>query len=85
MEILGYQSVENSEEKFIQELLNLFKMIYIDREIADKVVEIRKKLRIKLPDAIIAATAITNGLLLATRNVDDYKNIDVDVSNPFNK
>ena len=50
MEILGHRFRDKSEEKFIQELLELFKTLYIDREIADKVIEIRKKGRIKLPE-----------------------------------
>jgi len=83
MEILGHRFRDKSEEKFIQELLELFKTLYIDREIADKVIEIRKNGRIKLPDAIIAATAISNKLFLITRNIDDFKNIEVSISNPF--
>ena len=83
MEILGHRFRDKNEEKFIQELLSLFKMLYIDREIADKVIEIRKKGRIKLPDAIIAATAMSNELFLITRNIDDFKKIEVSISNPF--
>ena len=83
MEILGHRFGDKGEEKFIQELLELFNMLYIDREIADKVIEIRKKERIKLPDAIIAATAISNELFLVTRNVDDFKKTEVSISNPF--
>jgi hypothetical protein len=83
MEILGHRFEDKNEEKFIQELLELFNTLYIDREIADKVIEIRKKERIKLPDAIIAATAISSELFLITRNIDDFKNIEVSISNPF--
>jgi predicted nucleic acid-binding protein len=83
MEILGHRFRNKNEEKFIQELLELFTTLYIDREIADKVIEIRKKDRIKLPDAIIAATAISRELSLITRNTDDFKNIEVSISNPF--
>jgi predicted nucleic acid-binding protein len=58
-------------------------MLYIDRKIADKVIEIRKKNRLKLPDAIIAATAMSKGLFLITRNTDDFRKIEVSISNPF--
>jgi predicted nucleic acid-binding protein len=34
-----------------------------------------KQSRIKLPDAIIAATAMTENFVLVTRNIDDFKNI----------
>jgi len=65
--------------------LGLFSTIYIDQEIADKVVEIRKHHRIKLPDAIIAATAMAGNLVLISRNTDDFKNLDLKVLNPFSE
>lgn len=34
-------------------------------------------------DAMIAATAVTNGLTVATRNVGDFKALGVEVLNPF--
>jgi predicted nucleic acid-binding protein len=34
-------------------------------------------------DATIAATAVTNGLTMATRNVSDFKALGVEVLNPF--
>jgi predicted nucleic acid-binding protein len=83
MEILGYPFSNPKEELFIKELLSVFQTLFIDQRIADITVDIRKKNRIKLPDAIIAATAISQGLQLVTRNVDDFSNIDVKISNPF--
>ena len=85
MEILGYAFESLNEEKYIRELLGIFGIIYIDQEIADTTINIRKKSKIKLPDAIIAATAISEGLDLVTRNVEDFKNIDVKLINPFQK
>ena len=83
MEILGYNFGNPEEEIFIKDLLAVFKIIYIDQKIADTVVKIRKKKRIKLPDAIISATAISEGLYLVTRNVEDFHDIDVKLTNPF--
>jgi len=41
-------------------------------------------MRIKTPDAIIAATALHHQLVLATRNTDDFKEIDgLNHINPF--
>jgi predicted nucleic acid-binding protein len=57
--------------------------IYLDQRIADIAITIRKKKRIKLPDAIIAATAISEGLYLVTRNVEDFHDIDLKLTNPF--
>ncbi|MGH2642633.1 MAG: PIN domain-containing protein, partial [Chitinophagaceae bacterium] len=45
---------------------------------------IRKNQRTKLPDAIIAATAITYGFKLITRNIADFRNIpDLELINPW--
>ena len=83
MEILGYDFEDLNEEIFIKDLLSIFKIIYIDQRIADIVVKIRKKKRIKLPDAIISATAISEELFLVTRNIEDFHDIDVNLTNPF--
>ncbi|MEK7257684.1 MAG: PIN domain-containing protein [Bacteroidota bacterium] len=47
--------------------------------------EIRRQFKsIKLPDAIIAATALTHQLTLLTRNVSDFSKIPgLTVVNPF--
>lgn len=83
MEILGYNFDDLNEEMYIRDLLSVFKTIYIDQKIADIVVKIRKGKRIKLPDAVISATAISNSLYLVTRNVEDFHGIDVKITNPF--
>lgn len=83
MEILGYPFEHSNEENFIKELLAVFQTLYLDQHIADITIEIRKKKRIKLPDAIIAATAISANLHLVTRNTSDFSDIDVLLLNPF--
>jgi predicted nucleic acid-binding protein len=83
MEILGYAFSNSEEEIFIKDLLSNFNILHIDQKIADIVVDIRKKKRIKLPDAIISATAISKDLQLVTRNISDFENIDVKILNPF--
>ena len=44
--------------------------------IVTKAIEIRKLYKTKLPDAIIAATAISYKLILLSRNTPDFKNIE---------
>lgn len=83
MEILGYPFSNLKEEGFIKELLSIFQTVFVDQRIADITVDIRKKKRIKLSDAIISATAIAESLQLVTRNVDDFSNLDIKISNPF--
>jgi predicted nucleic acid-binding protein len=47
--------------------------------------ELRKTYRIKLPDAIIAATSLVYDLTLITSNTKDFKNIkDLQILDPEN-
>jgi hypothetical protein len=50
-------------------------VIELEQPIKYKTADIRKKHKIKLPDAIIAATALVYELSLVSRNVSDFKNI----------
>lgn len=78
MEVLGYKFQSNQEEYFVRKLLSYFDIVYLDKIIADKVIEIRQKNKIKLPDAIICATCIVNNAQLFTndlrlQNIKDLK------------
>ncbi|OEU63866.1 MAG: hypothetical protein BA867_02045 [Desulfobacterales bacterium S5133MH16] len=83
MEVLGFKFRSNEEEDFVKELIELFEVQFIDQNVAEKVIEIRKQNRIKLPDAIIAATAAVDNFCLVTRNIEDFQNIDIKILNPF--
>lgn len=83
MEILGFSFSNQEDEKYIRDLLAVFDIVYIDQKISNIVVDIRKKKRIKLPDAIIAATAIYLGFQFVTRNVSDFENLNLKIINPF--
>ena len=79
-----FSTFRNSEEEnFVKEIIDLFDVRFINQEIAEIVIKYRKQYRIKLPDAIIAATAEADGSCLVTRNIDDFKNIDIRMLNPF--
>jgi len=69
----------NASEEEIKELQNFCSAatVYnINIEIAAVTIELRKKYKIKLPDALIAATALHYNLVLITRDVFDFKKID---------
>lgn len=83
MEFLGFRGHnENSFKQAKSFIMNAY-AIGLDDVISDRVVDIRRSHNIKLPDAIIAATAIENDLILVTRNTDDFKNTSVKLYNPF--
>ncbi len=56
----------------------------INNDIAEQTIAIRKKHRLKTPDAIIAATALVNRLVLISRNEKDFGKIHkLEVINPW--
>ncbi len=85
MEVMGFNFENELEKDIVEILFQEMNIVNIDETIVNKVIEIRKKRKIKLPDAIVYATASVYKLDLITRNVDDFKNIDksVKIINPF--
>jgi len=55
--------------------LELTDIIQLNNEIVDQTILLRKKYRIKLPDAMIAASALVVGCTLITHNLKDFANI----------
>lgn len=47
----------------------------VDRQIAEEAGHIRSEIGIRLPDALIAATALVHSLTLHTRNIRDFKRV----------
>ena len=66
-----------------RQFLDGFKVIALDDEIAKHAVELRRARRIKLPDAVIWATAQTTGRLLVTRNTKDFPPDNPGVREPY--
>lgn len=64
-------------------LLDEFLVISVTEEIAERSAVIRRTKRIKLPDAIIWATAQISGRMLATRNTRDYPPDNISVRVPY--
>jgi predicted nucleic acid-binding protein len=66
MELLGYPGITTDEDALIRQRLSQFTLIPISSIIEDKAIELRRARRIKLPDALIASTALCHGLALLT-------------------
>ena len=71
------------EERRLRAFLAQFKRVPIDDEVAEIAVGIRKTTRIRLPDAIIWATARRIGGVLVTRNTKDFPQGDPGVRVPY--
>ena len=71
MEVLaGARDAE--EEDVIEMFLCDFEVVEINRQIARHAVQLRRANRLRLPDALILATAQSRGALLVTRNTRDF-------------
>ena len=66
MELLSFSEITEEEENNIKALLNDCEEISLLKDVKDKAIELRKKYKTKLPDAIVAASAIVNNLPLIT-------------------
>ncbi|MHB1308012.1 MAG: PIN domain-containing protein [Limisphaerales bacterium] len=71
------------EQTQCREFLAAFTVIPFDQTIAEEAVRIRRATQIKLPDAIIWASAKANGALLVTRNTKDFPTDDPCVRIPY--
>ncbi len=75
--------VSTEEEQATRSFLGHFDLLQLTEEIADRAAVIRRERRIKLPDAIIWASAQTGDLLLVTRNEKDFPADDPGVRVPY--
>lgn len=61
----------------------VFEVVHTDIDICREAAVLRRKLRIKLPDAMIYATARAGGGILVTRNTKDFDGGQPDVYVPY--
>ena len=84
VEALGFCGIGPEEEVDLREFFAECTTLSLDDEVFERAVLLRQQKRMKLGDAIIAATALEYGLPLVTRNVDDFKHIaELQVIDPF--
>lgn len=84
IELLCWKTATENDTIVLHSFINDAIVIELEQAIKIKTAELRKTYRIKLPDAIIAATAIEYGFTLVTRNVADFAHIkDLRVLNPW--
>ena len=66
MELLGFHRITQEEETLIKQKLAHFAYLSLSQDIEDRAITLRQTHKIKLPDAIIAATALCFGIELLT-------------------
>jgi len=84
IEFLGWKKHTEKGYEKAKEFIGFSKVIYLTKKIADRAIDIRREYRIKLPEAVIAATASSKNLTPVTRNDDDFRDIQyLEIYNPF--
>ncbi len=75
--------VNDDEDQSIRSFLSRFAQVNIDAEVAEIAVSIRRKHKMRLPDAIIWASAKRESALLVSRNINDFPADSPDVRAPY--
>lgn len=76
MELLGWSGHTAESRRATQALLTQLTEVNLTPAIVAMVIDIRSTITIKLPDAIIAASALAENLPLMTRNTKDFNRIE---------
>jgi predicted nucleic acid-binding protein len=75
MELLVWPNASLQQLTILTLFVNASFVFNLDEPIILKAIEVRKKYRLKLPDAIIAATALVHDLTLITHDTKDFNSI----------
>jgi len=68
MELLSFPLLTSAEENMIRARLTSLMVYGIDEAVKEQTIRLRRAIRLKLPDAIIAATALTHKAILVTND-----------------
>ncbi|MCW1922307.1 type II toxin-antitoxin system VapC family toxin [Luteolibacter arcticus] len=84
IEALGFAGISPEEETAILNFVAASPVYSLDDGVIERAIKLRQQKKMKLGDAIIAATALEYDMPLVTRNEADFKHIaGLDVRNPF--
>jgi len=86
VEVLGFSKLDENSYRSYLGLMDSLRNHGIARTTIDGAIDLRRKRKMSLGNALIAANAIEHQLTLATRNVRDFDGIaELYVFNPFSE
>jgi hypothetical protein len=74
IEVLGYNAPFEAY-RLLMEFMEDAEILELSAKVVQQTIDLRKSCKIKLPDAVIAATALVHELTLISRNKGDFKNV----------
>ena len=70
----------------LKEFISILNIIPLSENIVEETIQLRKQFKVKLPDAIIAATALQHNLTIITQNIKDFRRIpNISIVNAHDK
>lgn len=85
IEVLGFNG-QQQEMQILEEFTVILNVIPLSENIVEETIKLRKQYKVKLPDAIIAATALQHNLTIITQNIKDFRNIpNISIINAHDK
>jgi len=75
IELLGFNGAP-AEIQLLEDFIAASNVLPLTEAVVQKTIDIRRNHKIKLPDAVIAATAVVHGLTIISRNVSDFERIN---------
>ncbi len=79
--MVGVKTKEH--DALARQFLSTFVVHPVDADVAERAAQLRKEDRLRVPDAIIRATAKQLGQLLVTRNSKDFSELDSGIRIPY--
>lgn len=84
LEVLGYHQLTKDQIQYFEEFFQIAEVLPISQDVLNQAVILRQQKKMTLGDAIIASTALVYGLILITRNTDDFRWVtQLRLWNPF--
>jgi predicted nucleic acid-binding protein len=83
MEVMVGAGNDVTEEEVCRRFLESFRVLPVTEKVAERTVRLRRSHRLKLPDAIVWASAQEEACLLVTRNTKDFPADDAGVRFPY--
>ncbi|MBS7350696.1 MAG: type II toxin-antitoxin system VapC family toxin, partial [Comamonas sp.] len=68
MELLGFPGLQPAEEQLIEGRLRYLTYLPLSTQIEDETIRLRRRHTIKLPDAIIVASALVHGVVVLSHD-----------------
>ncbi len=83
IELLSWRT-RTETELIIKEFISDSVILELSEDVVYRCIDIRRNKLLKIPDAIIAATALCHNMILITNNEKDFRNIqELRILNPF--